>query len=330
MAQNVSPEPAGGPQPGENDRVDDNGTNRSNVMPISPVAARQLDAHERRQRADEIFKSGQYEGEELRMGQVLRRVRESLGLDLAEIARVSRIRENFLMAIERMELQTIAKGYLVPYLIAYSKYLGLPEQDVVQRYTRECGAVEEVKTSAPVPKIGRLNKKSANVPLIAALVGAVVLFIAGGVTAAMLMNKGPEEVVSPTVVAVSGARDSLFAESAAATAVPVDLPLEIVAVRQGWLEIRGSDGTIFLSRTMAEGENYFPRLKAGWTVSARNGGAFEWRVGDLSVGPLGPEGAQVFSVSVDDQLVHAADVSAAAVAAAEAVPPAAATGNAAQ
>ncbi|WP_291071623.1 helix-turn-helix domain-containing protein [Hyphomonas sp.] len=296
-------------------------------MPISPVAARQLDAHERRQRADEIFRSGQYEGEELRMGQVLRRVRESLGLDLAEIARISRIRENFLMAIERMELQTIAKGYLVPYLIAYSKYLGLPEQDVVQRYTRECGAVDEVKTSAPVPKIGQIKKNSSNVPLIAAIGGALVVFLAGVVTAVVLMNKGPEEVVSPTVVAVSGARDSLFADTDAATAVPTDLPLEIVAVRQGWLEIRGSDGTIFLSRTMAEGENYFPRLKAGWTVSARNGGAFEWRVGDLSVGPLGPEGAQVFSVSVDDQLVHAAEV--VAQAAAE-VPPVAANGNAAQ
>lgn len=326
MAQNVPTEPEGG-KPEESGRVEDNGTNRSNVMPISAEAARQLDDYGRRQRADEIFRSGKYEGEELRMGQVLRRVREALLLDLGEIARDSRIRENFLMAIERMELQTIAKGYLVPYLIAYSKYLGLPEQEVVQRYTRECGAVDEVKTSAPVPKIGQINKKQTNLPIYAALAGAVVLFVAGGFSVFLLMNKGPEEVVSPTVVAVSGARDSLFAENAASSAVPADLPLEIVAVRQGWLEVRGADGTIFLSRTMAEGENYFPRLKAGWTVSARNGGAFEWRVGDLTVGPLGPEGAQVFSVSVDEQLIRAAEVSAPVVAEAE-VPPAAANGNA--
>jgi hypothetical protein len=78
---------------------------------------------------------------------------------------------------------------------------------------------------------------------------------------------------------------------------------------------------------MAEGEGYFPRLKAGWTVSARNGGAFEWRVGEVSVGPLGPEGAQVFSVSVDEQLVRAAEATAPVVADA---PPAAAPGTAAQ
>lgn len=223
-------------------------------------------------------------------------------------------------------LQTIAKGYLVPYLINYSKFLGLPEQEVVQRYTRECGAVDEVKTSAPVPKIGQIRSKSqTSLPLMLAVLGAVIVFVAGGLSAALLMNKGPEEVVSPTVVAVSGARDSLFADVSATDAVPADLPLEIMAVRQAWLEIRGADGTIFLSRTMAEGESYFPRLKAGWTVSARNGGAFEWRVGDLSVGSLGPEGAQVFSVSVDEQLVHAAEVAAPVVAEA---PPAAANGNA--
>lgn len=327
MAQNVSPEP-GNDKPEETGRVEENGTNRSNVTPISHEAARQLDAHGRRLRADEIFRTGQYEGEALRMGQVLRRVREALDLNLGEIARSSLIRENFLMAIERMELQTIAKGYLVPYLIAYSKYLGLPEQGVVQRYTRECGAVEEVKTSAPVPKLGQIKKSGAGLPLVLAGLGALLLFVSGGVTALVLMNQGPEEMVSPMVVAVSGARDSLFAESATSTAVPADLPLEIVAVRQAWLEVRGADGTIFLSRTMAGGENYFPRLKAGWTVSARNGGAFEWRVGDLSVGPLGPEGAQVFSVNVDEQLVRAAEVYAPLVADAEATLPTPANGTA--
>lgn len=316
MAQNVSPDPENG-QPEGNSRVDDNGTPRSNVTPISQQAARQLDAYERRERADEIFRSGKFDGEELRMGQVLRRVREALGLELGEIARESRIRDNFLMAIERMELQTIAKGYLVPYLIAYSKYLGLPEQEVIQRYTRECGAVDEVKTSAPVQKIGNIRDKGkTSLPLVLAGVGALLVFVAGGVTAALFLNRGPEEVISPTVVAVSGARDSLFAETSPAAAVPADLPLEIVAVRQGWLEVRASDGTIFVSRTMAAGESYFPRLKAGWTVSARNGGAFEWRVGEVVVGPLGPEGAQVFSVSVDDQLARAAEMAAPTVAAA--------------
>jgi hypothetical protein len=47
------------------------------------------------------------------------------------------------------------------------------------------------------------------------------------------------------------------------------------------------------------------------------------------VGPLGPEGAQVFSVSVDEQLVLAAQIIEAATIAAQAAEPAtAANGNA--
>lgn len=314
MAQNITPEPQEDGQK-SGDPVTDNGTERSNVMPISPRAARELEMREGRAKADEIFRTSAYEGEALRMGQVLRRVREALGFQLSDIARDTRIRENFLMGIERMEVQNIAPGYLKAYLLTFARYLGLPEQEVVQRYTRECGGLEEVKTAAPVPKMGQIEKPRTNWPLIAVAGAVLAAAIAAGATYLVMNQPAAEDVMTETPVAVSGARDSLFSDIRATRPAATELPLEIVAVRQGWLEVRGADGTIFLSRTMAEGETYFPRLNAGWTVSARNGGAFEWRVGDLVVAPLGPEGAQVFSISVDDQLVRAAELAAPTVAA---------------
>lgn len=301
--------------------VTENGTDRSNVTPISPRAARELEVREGRVRAEEIFRTAEYEGEALRMGQVLRRVREVLGYQLTDIAKETRIRENLLMGIERMEVQTIAPGYMKAYLLTYARYLGLPEQEVVQRYTRECGGLDEVKSAAPVPKMGQIKKQGTKWPLIVAGVALLAAVVAAGVTAMVMINSTPEEPVSESPVAVSGARDSLFSDVRSEIRAPVELPLEVVAVRQAWLEVRGADGTIFLSRTLAEGETYFPRLNAGWTVSARNGGAFQWRVGDIIVGPVGPEGAQVFSVSVDEQLPRAAElVAGASVAAAESGP----------
>lgn len=313
MAQNTTPEPTEDGQKSETP-VSDNGTERSNVMPISPRAARELEMREGRTKADEIFRTSEYEGEALRMGQVLRRVREVLGYQLSDIARETRIRENFLMSIERMEVQTMAPGYLKVYLLAYARFLGLPEQEVVQRFTRECGGLEEVKTAAPVPKMGRIERERTNWPAIAFGGAVLAAVIAAAATFLVMDRNAPEEVVAESPVAISGARDSLFSDIRAERPVPVDLPLEIVAVRQGWLEVRGADGTIFLSRTLAEGETYFPRLNAGWTVSARNGESFEWRAGDITVGPLGPDGAQVFSVSVDDQLAVAAQMAAPEVA----------------
>lgn len=316
MAHNMTPELVTDGQTSAG-TSDENGTDRSNVTPISPRAARELEMRDGRQLADDIFRTASFEGEALRMGQVLRRVREALGLELIDIARETRIRENFLMGIERMEVQNIAPGYLKAYLLTFARYLGLPEQEVVQRYTRECGGVEEVRTAAPVPKMGQIQARRTNWPLIAFLFALVAAAGAAAATFFIMKERAPEEIITEAPVAVSGARDSLFADVREVRPAAAELPLEIVAVRQGWLEVRGADGTIFVSRTLAEGENYFPRLNAGWTVSARNGGAFEWRVGDLTVGPLGPEGSQVFSLSVDDQLVRAAEVAAPTVASKE-------------
>lgn len=267
--------------------------------------------------ANTIFETRQFEGEQLRMGQVLRRVREALGFELQDVVAGTLIRKDTLMSIERMETTAIPSGFLVPYLKTYAKFLGLSERDVVTAYTQECGAVDKVGVSAPVPKLGHIRPERAKWPL-ALAAAAVLALIGGAIIGAYTLLKPTEELTSvPAIVAVNGARESLFSDASTSTRpLPKHLPLELVAVSQGWLEVRGSDGTIFRSRVMASGDTYQPRLGAGWTVNARNGGDFVWRVGDLVIGSLGEDGAPVYSASVDDQLVHAAEIAAPQVAAA--------------
>ena len=268
-----------------------------------------------RERAMEIFRSREFEGESLRMGQVLRRVREELGMNIADISRKSLLRKDFLMWIERMEIGQIPKGYLTPYLRAYCVELGLPDAQVIAQYTLECGAVSEVRNSAPVPKIGEISQPKAKWPLMVATAAVLTLVAGGAIGVTQLVKPSTELAPAPAIVAVNGARHSLFDDAdRSGRPLPTHLPLELVAARQGWLEVRGADGTIFRSRVMAAGENYFPRLDAGWTVSAKDGGAFQWRVGDVVIGPLGPEGGAVFSVSVDQKLAEAADMAAPTVA----------------
>ena len=265
--------------------------------------------------AKEIYETRAFEGEALRMGQVLRRVREARGFRLEDVTAGTRLRKDFLMWIERMEVGELPRGgYLTAILGTYAKFLGLPEKDVIAAYTKECGAIDEVREAAPVPKMGKIAAERSRWPLALASAAALIALAAGALGVSQLMRPAPDVIETAGIVPVNGARDSLFAEEDTRP-VPDSLTLELVAVRQGWLEVRGADGTIFRSRTMAEGETYFPRLNAGWTVSARDGGAFEWRVGDIVVGPLGPDGAEVFSVSVDEQLARAAEVAAPAMAA---------------
>ncbi|MEQ9434559.1 helix-turn-helix domain-containing protein [Hyphomonas sp.] len=292
------------------------GTDRSSGETRVPEPQAQLvEPMDMRAVALEIFKTRKYEGESLRMGQVLRRVRETLGLNIADISRKSLLRQDFLMWIERMEIGQIPKGYLTPYLRAYCVELGLPDSDVIAQYTHECGAVSEVRNSAPVPKIGDIAPPKPKWPLMAAAAAVLVVLGGGAIGLTQVIKPAPELAPAPAIVAVNGARHSLFDDASDANRpLPTHLPLELVATRQGWVEVRGADGTIFRSRVMVAGESYFPRLDAGWTVSAKDGGAFQWHVGDAVIGPLGPDGAPVFSVSVDQKLAEAAETAAPTVA----------------
>lgn len=294
-------------------RTMESGTDRtSEETHAPPPQTRPVDT---RAVALEIIKTRKFDGESLRMGQVLRRVRESLGFDIADISRKSLLRQDFLMWIERMEIGQIPRGYLTPYLRAYCVELGLPDSEVIAQYTQECGAVSEVRHSAPVPKIGEIVPPKPKWPLMMVTAGLLVFTAVGAIGLTQLTRPVPELALAPAIVAVNGARHSLFDDANDANRpLPTHLPLELVASRPGWIEVSGADGTIFRSRVMAAGENYFPRLDAGWTVSAKDGGAFQWRVGDAVIGPLGPDGAPIFSVSVDQKLAEAADTAAPTVA----------------
>ena len=274
---------------------------REDLVETGPeTAAPSADGVSAHERAMEIFKAREFEGEALRMGQVLRRVRETLGLEIADVSRDTLMRKDYLMWIERMEVGELpGGGYLTAILNTYAKYLKLPEKEVIRVYSQECGAVQEVQNDAPVPKIGEIGPEKSRWPLAVAAAALLVVLGAGAIGVSQLVRPNVELEPQAGVVAVNGARDSLFADvETSKRPAPKDLPLELVAVKQGWLEVRGADGTIFRSRVMAEGESYFPRLNAGWTVSARDGSAFEWRVGDVTVGPLGPEATPVFSASI--------------------------------
>jgi len=267
-------------------------------------------------RAREIFETRTTRTPNLRTGACLRQAREAHGLSLADLANELCIRESYLAAIERMEIKPLPRHYPVMFVRSYAGRMGLPTEDVVEAYTAECGALDEVRKPEPVvARAEGLPRKTVGGRLALAFAGTILAGI--GVMAALTSGPTqPKPVVTAAPEPVNGARDSLFAKTAPPTGTaPERLPLALVAKHDAWLEVRGADGTIFRSRRMAAGEVYHPRIGAGWTVSARDGGAFEWRVGDAAVGMLGPEGGAVYAASIDQVAREASDSAAPALAA---------------
>ena len=283
-------------------------TDRSDKAPIvNPAAKQSPDAF-----FDQILRNQP----DMVVGQAIRAVREYAGLNLSEVAKEIRIGEKYLMAIERMEPNTLPSGYLGPYLGAYCSRLGLDRNKVVPAYTDDTGTVDTINAPEEIPLLEAPKVRKWVVPAFA----AAAMGCLAGLSAMIFMVTRPDPALQEAMSgnpALNGARESLFAQTPLPERVEIAaLPLTLHAVRDGWIEVRGADGTIFRSRVMRTGETYIPRLGAGWTVSARDGGAFEWHVGDLVVGPLGPESAPVFASSVDAAAAKAAETASPAMAAA--------------
>jgi len=251
--------------------------------------------------------------EKPRIGETLRSAREARDLTLGDVSKALLVREDYLQAIENMYASGVPKGYLSGILRSYAGFLGLPAEDAVKTFAEQCGALSqtpklEITAATPMSEPSRFKG------LIVTAAAAVAMVAIGGVSAMVLSQSDTNAVsVVEAGAPVNGARESLFA-SATPNELAAQLPLTLTAQSSAWIEVRGADGTIFRSRKMAAGEVYHPRIGAGWTVTARDGSAFKWQVGDIEIGPLSEEASPVFAISVDSVAIDAQAIASPALA----------------
>jgi cytoskeleton protein RodZ len=234
----------------------------------------------------------------MRAGAKLRVAREAKGLTLEQAASAIRVRQDFLAALEAMNLNLLpGKAYAKAYLRSYTKLLELPEYDLIAQYESESALLredtgEQIRDPESKPRPER--------PWLAAAALAVVCAAFVGWRA---MHDGGEEAataVSPPPRSTSTARVAPGIEAYADDPWGLTAQLvEIEALQDAWLEVRGSDGTIFLSKTMRRGERYTPDVGAGWTLHAEDGGSFKVWLNTQDVGLLGQPQSPVLGRGVD-------------------------------
>ena len=208
----------------------------------------------------------------------------------------------------------------------YAELLGLPADNYAKEYIDAIEGKTRVKpitriiedqpapSAIPLHRYGKPRQKQ-QIRVTTSMIGGglAAAFATGIIVWGLTGTTPPAPTVSKSVLAITspqnGGDQSLLAEVGIAEAATAqNIELSIVALRSEWIEVRGADGTIFRSRRMAAGEAYFPRLGHGWTVTTRDGSAFEWRVEELAIGKLSEEPAEVFAVSVDQAAVQAAEI----------------------
>jgi hypothetical protein len=224
-----------------------------------------------------------------RIGAVIKATRENRGLTLEQVSREIRVHLSHLRAIEDMTPNLLgAPVYAKGYIRAYARHLGMDEMGTLERYLRECAILKDPeKQDIAPPATGR------KLPTALPVLGVLVLALAAAAGAFFLMNgqqaPAATATASPAAPAPAAPAPGLLAESAPAPAV-AGPQLTIVAVKPGHLEVRTAAGDKMIDRDLLPGERRVPRVGANWTVSASDGSAFEWRLGDQSLGLMSPGG----------------------------------------
>jgi cytoskeleton protein RodZ len=238
-----------------------------------------------------------------RIGCALRRRREDLGISLTELSEETKIRRSYIDAIEQMDLKALpGTTYVTGYLKTISAELSLDAPEVLERFRLDCAMLRD----GPV-RMQRAPKRHG-VPMASIMFGLIVgavcaLLVWRWVDTGLTQGQIPATQLADEAIVAAGGSAPILADVEPLAVSPRTVLLR--ARSETWLEVRGADGTVFISRTLEPGETYAPRLDAGWSIFARDADQFEWVVGDKVIGHLGLPGEPIFGARVGALLVAA-------------------------
>ena len=100
------------------------------------------------------------------VGEFFRQVRETKGLTVDEVASKTRIRSDFVKALEdgnfaKLPDQVFARGFVR----SYARSLGLDEEDAIHRFIQSAGAFTRSRMSGNVSKFVRQRRNGNDRPI---------------------------------------------------------------------------------------------------------------------------------------------------------------------
>ncbi|MEL6857252.1 MAG: RodZ domain-containing protein [Pseudomonadota bacterium] len=245
---------------------------------------------------------------ELTVGARLSQAREALALELRDVADKTKQSQDTLAALESMETAHIPASIVRLQAKSYARFLGLPEEEIASGYAEGRGSTN----ASAMPNEVMAPQRSRKTMILGGAAVALVVILAGGAT--LLFQDSGSETTDPLAISARLSPAYAAVSDIDEFAAPTREDFAIQAKKRAWIEVRGSDGTVFRNREMAAGETYFPRTGAGWTITVRDAGAFDWQLGNLAVEAIGEDQQALYSVSVDAALASAIAARSAALA----------------
>lgn len=270
---------------------------------------------------DAVFSGGSPVSAKLSAGDRLREARARLGLTLDSASARTRIRRDYLEALETMDPRGLpSRAYAIGYLRTYARFLELDEIAIVDQFKAEA----DTQTGRAQPTA---HQKTRDIRLPKGVFGAVLILAAVSGIAWWYANTASGEgafadIPPPPDEEFQATRDltPFDGEFSVASRETIwgDLPGERNAAETGaivlqanaatWLEVRDASGRILFSRDLQPGDTYRAIDEPGLTVSTSNAGAVDLHLDGTLQGTLGDSGAALDGIALDTRRVAAAEL----------------------
>ena len=256
---------------------------------------------------DAVYAGGDNAYTRLSAGERLREARTKMGLTLDSAAARTRIRREYLEALETMDPRGLpAQAYAIGYLRTYARFLNLDEAALVDQFKAEADT-QTGRATPTAPQQQReikLPKGLIGVVFILMLVGLVAWWYSNAVSGETVFDDIPpppdqefsefegDEVFARDLPRV--ASNDIWAGLPSLNPSEDEIPdITLRASAPVFLEVRDAAGRILFSRELGVNETYRPISEPGLTITAEDGGLIMVEIAGEDPQPLGGPGEAI-------------------------------------
>ena len=215
-------------------------------------------------------------------GARLRARRNGMDLSIADVAALTNMREEHILAIEAMDASRLPSiGYALGFVRTYAAALGLDPTGWVADYKREANAPENLRLrDAPHFVWQRRIRLPRGFFAAVSVIGfATMMGLWYGLQTDVTANE------STSVVLPSGGDTIEVSAPALAEGL-----LTLRTTAPSWVRVTSAEGTPLVSRIFVTGETWQGTASGQYRISVRDAGAVELYDGTRLIGPLGGRG----------------------------------------
>ena len=221
------------------------------------------------------------------VGDILKKRREELGMDLREISETLKIKYAYLKALEDDDLKNLpAEVYVKAYLNSYARSLNLDPEEILNAYNLQVSPPQPEKNTVQNTEPSPQKKSRLKYFLIPSLILCLAIVIAS------MQFKRPPAPQPPAIIHVEPAQKNLPEQ------VISEQMLEIKAHDPTWLQVI-SDKTQSQELMMRPGESVTWHAKKCFSVKIGNAGGIKVLFNGKDIGKLGEKG-QVIKLSLPE------------------------------